>query len=352
MSKAKNMYAFDHIPVGSSATGGNVPTYSDFPFAYFNSTVAGALSGGTAVDAGGTWLVSGAAGAASNFYAGFWYYPMAQFDLSKARSWIGFRLKMMSANRVNPPLAVWTAAFATQPANLVLGNDYPFVTGQEHYVEVLIDRVNKTRTVWVDSQLAVPAVSYGSYTILSTDLLSFGTNGPTGGSTAQAYQIKDVYTVDDPNDGSVTRMGPIIARPITEASATGAGWNASTGTPLSALNTPVNTTTPSTPNVAFAGDGTPLIATLQTTADPGAVVQGVLLIGSGQRNQGTGTVFRTTITDQATPTPNQQQIATLFPAGSYQYGKSLAFLPNALDGSNWSAAKIAQLTLSNVASAT
>jgi hypothetical protein len=82
-------------------------------------------------------------------------------------------------------------------------------------------------------------------------------------------------------------------------------------------------------------------------------VQGVLLVTSGQRNAATGTILRTTVADQATPTPNQ---ATLnpqqFPAGSFTYGRTLAFLPNALDGSTWNAAKINQLTLSSIASAT
>lgn len=352
MSKAKMMYAFDHIPAGLSTAGGNLAAFSDFPLGFFGATTAGAQSGGVTLDSGGSWLNSSAGAAAGNFYAGFWYYPMAQFDLTKARSWFGFRIKMGSANRVCPPLAIYPAGLGSQAAVMVAGADYAFITGQEHYVEVMIDRVNKTRTVWVDNQLVVNGVSYGSYTILSTDFAGFGSAAATGNSTAMAYQIKDIYVLDDPADGSVVRMGPIVARPITLASASGAGWIPSAGTVLSALNTQVSATQQATPNVLMATDGTPLLNTLQTTADPLGVVQGVLLLGSGQRNVASGTTLRTTITDQATPTPNQLQLAALFPAGTNQYGKSLTFLPNALDGSNWNAAKIAQLNLSSIATAT
>jgi hypothetical protein len=123
--------------------------------------------------------------------------------------------------------------------------------------------------------------------------------------------------------------------------------------PAQQLNTAINTTTPSTPNVSYAVDGTPLVTPLTTTADPSSVVNGVLLLASGTRNAGTSTVLRGTLSDQATPTPNQAALTgMLFAAGAFQYGRTMGFLPNALDGSNWSASKINALTLSSVASPT
>ena len=112
------------------------------------------------------------------------------------------------------------------------------------------------------------------------------------------------------------------------------------------LNTAINTSTPSIPNVSMATDGTPLSAAFSTTADAGSTIQGVLLLASGSRNAGTSTTNRLTLQDQAQP-PNQQLMGPFqFPAGAYQYGKVLGFLPNALDGSTWSPAKIAALAAS------
>lgn len=559
MSKAKMMYAFDHIPTGSNGTGGNVSTYSDFPFTWNAATTGGGPGfGGTISDSGGVWLTAaGAYGYSSNFYVGGWLFPVNQFDLTKPRGYYGFRFKVTNSNRVNHPLVIMNASKSAYGAVLVNIADYNWVTNQEYYVEVLIDRQNNQRTVWVDGALIINAQVF-SQTILSTDYLSMGQVLGTGGSNGQSYYFKDIYVMDDPGDGSVSRLGPIIAKPITLASATGNGWigNAYTGTlsgsmtistaqskfggaslfpgattsslcsfpdavglrtgstgdstyeawvyntsggqtgvvfgkdnavansahlsyvngnwqvffdssttainvasnmPLNAwvhialvryngvwslyqngallaqytggtfgnntypfimgnwgganapwqgyvdegrvsnvarytgpftppiapfvpdantmglfhfndsvggltadssasavqqLNTAVAATNSSIPNVLSAQDGTPLVMGVQTSADAGATVQGVLLVASGQRAAATGTTLRTTISDQAVP-PNQVQGNALqFPAGAFGYGKTLGFLPNALDGSSFTTAKVAQLSLSAVASAT
>jgi hypothetical protein len=352
MSKAKMMYAFDHIPVGTSTAGGNMATYAaDYPFTYTSG--AQGTVGGVFSDSGGVWIgTATGTGAGANFYTGAWLYPFTQYDLTKARSWFATRLKLTSNNRVVPPLAVVNSSLVYQ-FTLVGPAEYAWVTNQEHYVEVMIDRVNKTRTVWVDGQLAVNNVSYGAYAISATDYVMLGSTTGAGGATIPTMQFKDIYVMDDPGDGSVSRLGTQLARPLTIASGSGAGWMPSTGTITSALNTAMNTSTPSTPNVAAPGDGTPLQTPLASAVDANATVSGVLLIASGQRSVATGTIMRSTISDQATPTPNQQALnPLLFPAGSYQYGKVLGFLPNALDGSAWTQAKTTQLSLSTVAAAT
>lgn len=349
VSKAKMMYAFDHIPAASTTAGGNVPTYGgDYPFVLY-----GSYAGGTISDSGGMWLTNnGYTGSGSNYYTSAWLYPFSQYDLTKARSWFGFRLKMTTTARVLPILSVYDTT-KTQQATLVLPTDFAFVTGQEHYVELMIDRVNRTRSVWVDNTLVVNAQSYGAWAISATDWLAMGNTGPGGAANPGVLQFKDIYVMDDPGDGSVTRLGIQLARALTIGTASGTGWTPSAGSVVSALNTAINTTTPSTPNVNAPGDGTPLQMALASAVDATASVNGVLLIAAGQRNAATGTVLRTTMTDQATPTPNQQALNPLqFPAGSYQYGKVLGFLPNALDGTSWTPTKTTQLSLSSVASAT
>lgn len=351
-SKAKMMYAFDHIPLGATPSGGTLAAYAaDYPFTW----ISGALGtgGGVGSDSGGTWLtIPTGSGTGGNFYTGAWLYPFTQYDLTKARSWFGTRVKLTSTNRVVPLLSVVNASYAYQ-FTLAGATEFAWVTNQEHYVEVMIDHVNRTRTVWVDGQMVVNAVSTGAYVVSSTDFIMMGSTQPAGPSAVPTMQFKDIYVMDDPGDGSVSRLGIQLARPLTIGSGSGAGWTPSSGTIAAALNTAVNTTTPSTPNVNSAADGTPLQLALASAVDATATVNGVLLIAAGQRNPATGTTLRTTLSDQATPTPNQQVLpALLFPAGSYQYGKVLGFLPNALDGSAWTPAKTNQLSLSSVASAT
>jgi hypothetical protein len=345
MSKAKMMYAFDHIPTGMSTNGGNVGTYSDFPFTFTGANGSGA---GTLSDSGGTWLGFSAVGAAGNFWTGTWKLPVSVFDYTKPHSFIGFRFKAATTNRVANPLVLYDST-TTRQAILVAVGDQTWNQNQEYYIEVLIDRTNKQRTVWVDGSLVINAASYGSYTSVSTDQLGFCEPVATGSSTAATYQYKDIYVMDDPGDGSVARLGPIIAKPITLASsASGAGWTPSAGTIASALNTAVNTSTPSTPNVTSATDGTtPMVAALQSTADAGSTVQGVLIVAGGSRNVSTSSTLRATLTDQTTPTPNQVALTpTMFPTGTFAYGRTLGFLANALDGNAWSATKVNQLTLS------
>jgi hypothetical protein len=557
MSKAKMMYAFDHIPTGQSGTGGNVPTYAvDYPFVWNGATTGGGPgTGGTLSDTGGVWLAAnGAYGFSGNFYVGGWLIPVNLFDLTKPRGYYGFRFKAAGPNRVNHPLVIMNSAKSAYGSVMVNINDYNWITNQEYYVEVLIDRQNNLRTVWVDGVMVINAQVF-SQTILSTDYLSMGQILGTGGSSGQSYQFKDIYLMDDPGDGSVSRLGPIKAYPISIASSSGNGWgsniatfsgtagvssqakfgasaltmgatassacsipdksgvkststadftietwclsnnNAQVGilfgkdgsaapfahltynagtwqmwadgssavisaasgvavntwmhialvkyqntwylyqngvllgsvagstfgnnsnnfvignyggllnqwqgsidefristnarytgafTPPSApfttdantallmhfdafnngytpdasitlqsvLNTALNATTPTMPNLSAAVDGTPLVSALQSTADQGASIQGILLIASGQRAPASGTTLRTTIADQAQP-PNQQTLNALqFPAGAFTYGKVLGFLANAPDGSQLTTAKVAQLSLSSVATAT
>jgi hypothetical protein len=556
MSKAKMMYAFDHIPAGTSTSGGNVSTYSDFPFTFVGSNGSGA---GTISDSGGTWLGFAAIGSAGNFYTGTWKLPVSLLDYTKPRSYIGFRWKVTSASRVCNPLVLYDNG-NTRQIVLVNITDQTWNTNQEYYIEVLMDRTNKQRTVWVDGAMVVNAASYGTYASVSTDSFGFCEPLATGASTAATYQYKDMYLMDDPGDGTVSRIGAILAKPITIATATGNAWqgNAFTGTlsgtmaisntqykfggsslfpgattsslcsfpdspnlrtgasgdvtyeawvyntsssqtgvvfgkdnavansahltyasgnwnvyfdsstlainvasgmalntwyhvalvryqgtwylyqngvllaqyatsgtfgnntypfivgnwgganapwqgyidevrvsniarytaaftpPTAAfvpdantmalyhfdvasgsnvadsaasippqLNTAVNTSTPSVPNATSATDGiTPLAATLATGADAGATIQGVLLVASGQRNVGTGTVLRSTVSDQAVP-PNQTTLTGVqFPASSFSYGRTMGFLPNAPDGSGWTTSKVGQMNMSMVASAT
>lgn len=361
MAKPNMMYAFDHIPVLNSSTGGNVPVYAaDYPFTYVASTQQPFGGGGSFSDTDGIWLQSAAASQfiSPNTYTavGMWRAPVsALWDSTKPRSYQGCHFKLGGTAPTNPtqvPILSFYQGVTQYP--LCAFADFAWVVGQMYFVEVMLDRVANTRTVWVDGNMVVNAAVLASTTYQGTDLFAWGTTAAqAGGGANYSYSFKDIYVMDDVvGAGATGRLGPIISKPITIASASGAGWTPSTGTITSALNTAVNTTTPSTPNVATATDGTPLAATLATTADAGAVVQGVLLFASGSKNPATGTMLRTTIQDQAQP-PNSVTLNPIsFPATTFQYGKVLGFMPSAPDGSSWNAAKIAALQASVVASAT
>lgn len=559
MSKARMMYAFDHIPTTLNYSGGYVNTYSDFPFT-FNQNSAGLANstpGGTLSDADGVWLATQQYyySSTSTTYIGNWSLPTnVVMDVTKSRGWIGFRFKWSGTSKIGVPFS-YQRGGTNVP--LLLAADYAWVSGQSYYVEICIDRVNKTRTVWVDGAMVVNGATVDSAQT-ATDSFYFGTVASLAGSSTCTYQYKDMYFMDDPADGSVSRLGPILAKSITLASGSGNGWTPYTFQPLGtavlsstwsqfggssayvtggaggfqqpdnsnlhltgnwtiecwcnmaanndvvlvdksqsgtaaqrayiefnvrqlqikldgtgaaqtigsstglpafgtafhlavvqnsgtitayvngasigtlttsatfgnnsgplticnqynnaatnfagyvdefrisntarytanftvpaaafgvdantvclahfdslvngavqdvalsndaiALNTAINPTAPSVPNVTSAGDGTALVTPLATTADAGATVQGVMLVASGQRAIATGTTFRATLSDQAS---NQLALTpTQFPAGAFAYGRTLGFLPNALDGTSWTTTKVGQLSLSSVASAT
>lgn len=369
MSQAKTMFAWDHVPALLNTSGGYVATYAaDFPFSYVLGSFtnnAGTTTYGTVgvnLDAGGSWLSTSPGGAgflSPNTYGSGhsgWTLPANQWDLTKARSWIGFRYKFSGSWAAGSlPLMIYTSTGSTNQLTLFGQSDIAgLVAGQEYYVEVVIDRVANTRSVWVDNVLVVNAAPI-TYAIQSTDRIGFGqcitlTASGTAPATI-AHNFKDTYLADDPGDGTFVRLGPQLAKPLNMLTASGNGWTASTGTPLSALTTAISTSSPSTPNVASASDGTPLVTTFGSGTDAGAKINGVLLIAGGQRNPGTGTMMRNTLSDAAQP-PNTLQANLQFPAGAFQYGRKLAWWPTAPDGGAWTSAKIAACSMSSVASAT
>jgi|SRR6185312_8192194 len=343
------MYAFDHIPVTLSSTGGNVSAYCDFPFTYAPSGGLNATTGGTMSDSDGVWLASNAYYYNTVTSMGQWSHPISNvLDITKARNWIGFRFKPSSTYIGNP------FGCTVNGVNLALLaiSDFSWTSGHNYYIEVMIDHVNQTRSVWVDGSLVVNAQAVSLAGQVSSDKLIFGFSAGITGNTSCTYQYKDMYFMDDPNDGSVSRLGPIISRPITINTASGNGWTPSSGSIIGALNTAINTSTPSTPNIASANDGTPLAMTLASTVDQGVAVHGVLFVASGERNSGTGTMLRSTLADQATPANQSTLNALQFSNTAFQYGRTMGFTPFAPDGSTWNATKIAAMNLSSVASAT
>lgn len=348
----RDMMAFDHIVPGLSATGGNLAAYSDTALVYAPNPGVGVPSqGGVFVDTDRVWYRNSAsANGDANNYMGYLGAPFSAFsDPTASRSYFGFRWKSTGQSIQFTLAAIYNAA-KVLVAPLVLTSDMTFVANKAYYIEVMIDRVNFTRTVWVDGNRIINAAALTNPAQINTatNAISYGFMGVVSGSFTNQYNYTDLYWVDDPL-ATLSRLGPIVANPITVAAASGNGWTPTSGTIAAALNTSV-TGGSFTPNVVAPQDGTPLVSTLATSANPMAAVQGVLLLSSGSRQTGTQTQFQETLKDQATPTPNSKVLnPIIFPSDAPVYGRKLGFLPTALDNSPWTPAKIAQLQLSTVA---
>lgn len=350
----RDMWAFDHIPLNINTTGGNVAGYSDYNLLYSANTTFGSTPGGTVSDADGVWLALQSAQSGNlSYWLGNWSVPFTNLiDITQPRSFLGFRFKWNGFGS-SPLLGIASSANAYL-ASLVGPSDFTAVVGKNYYVEVMWDHVANTRTVWVDGAMVVNAQALAASAaslLVATNRFSFCQN-TTWGNTGQTttYQFKDIYYGDDPT-GANPRLGPIIATPAKIATAVGAGYIPSTGTDLpTILNTaPVGGAT--TPNLTAATDGTPLVSTFSTTANPAGVVKALKLLSSVARQSGTSTQFLETLTDQATPTPNSKTLTPIvLSSDAMVYGKSIGLITTALDGSPLTLANIAQLKLSTVAS--
>lgn len=360
MSTPNIACAFDHVPVGATTAGGNVPTYSDYGFVYATSQNSASV-GGVMQDSNGTgWLYTQAGHitlAGNNVYMadGEWDIPITNvLDLSATRHWIGFRFKFDGS--ISPVGASTIVSIGTSPIALLNSNDYAWVGGTEYYVEVLVDLGSGTRSMMIDGALVLNKVAIATKTIATTDTfrLSWNTRYLDQGSANRTLYFKDMVFSSDSGTGTFGRQGPVVAKPITISSATGSSWAALDGTSTlaAALNKPITGTATSTDGVSMAPDGSALTASLSTTADPTLKICLVSLMASGERLAGTGTTLHTTLTSADAPGAELVFNTEQFPSGSFSYGRTLGVMPKAPDGSDWSAAKIEALTLTATAEAT
>lgn len=348
--------AFDHVPAALDG-GTNYNTYSDYPTMSWGSN--GGFSLGVAADSGYNWLNLQIAGA--NGY-GYWTMTGWQvsnlFDLTKARSYCGFRVKALTYNSLNiTNLLCWQVGGAL-PGNGANGNtigivkttDYAWPLNQDFYVEVMFDWVNLTRTVWVDGVKVVNAVALG-FTPAATDKMGF-TISSNGIAVNPIIRVKDMYFLDDAGDGALdsSRLGPQIFLPLTMNDAAGAGWTSSDSTTLLAdINTAITGSgNLAAPYAQSPNDGTPLDMHFNASAlDPNNKISGLVILGSATRNSGAVATVKTVVTDQATPTPNTKRLTDQnFTSSSVIPNRTVGTLITALDGSTWSPTKIQQLKVS------
>lgn len=338
--------AFDHVPAGQ--TLGNILAYCDYPLALGGSASVAKINNYQ-------WLLlsflSAGTPAYPQSFSSYASMPLASaWDTTKARSYCGFRLYVSGNGRTwggfttYPLFAMYSGSTYVGLINLT---DFNFVVGTEYYVEVMVDWVNKTRTVWVDGALVVSA----SAITIPAAPLSFqwwvGEFSATNASYGGAVAVTHLYFLDDAGDAAADsqRQGPLVANPITVADAAGTGWTSSDNAGLLAdLNTPITSTTDMiAPYTASPGDGTPMDLHLTTAADPTLPVKIVTLMASTARIPGAVTATKTVVSDG---TRTQRLPDQTYASNSMGVNKTLGNLTTALDGTSLTVAKLKQLKVS------
>lgn len=348
--------AFDHIPAAID-TGANYAAYSDYPALSYGSN--GGFNFGIQPDSGYNWLhyqITGLNG--YGFYALTGWSISSLFDITKARSYCGFRAKVLSFNTwlSTHPLCWQTdGVMPTNGSNantiaVLKTTDYAWPLNQDFYVELMFDWVNLTRTVWVDGVKIINAQALG-FTPTTAGKLGFAIQN-AGVANNPVVRIKDMYFLDDSGDGAVDsqRLGPQIFLPLTLNDAAGNGWTSSDGAGvLIDVNTPITGSgNLATPYAQSPTDGTPLdMHFTASNLNANNAIKGIMVLGSASRASGAIASVKTVVTDQATPTPNTKRLADqTFTSGAVVPHRTVGYLSTALDGSSWTPTKIQQLKIS------
>lgn len=362
------LMAFDHIPAAVSLTGGNVAAYSTYPLALSTGANSGVITlgaEGTVTDSDGTWLATGSTNSGTTFGAKAWAIPLSLFDQTTIASYFGFRFKLAAFTATTNAFNILSiddgsTTSASQGAgvslfSILLKSDFAFVVGQNYFIEVKWDRVNRQFTVWVDNVLVVNQRAY-PLALNPNMFLNLGHHGqgtPGGGWT---FQYKDMYFVDNTQGAQLpdTRLGVIKALALSAQSADAVGYTVTGGvTPLAALTSPVTSTpaTLTTPvltspatlglspvDVSFAGPTSGVL-------DPSIPILGVAVVCSTQRGAGTPTQIKYSMKDSAVPANVSAQAVQTFDTDNQVPRFPAAYAAYAPDGSAWTSAKISATTI-------
>lgn len=352
--------AFDHFNVAwgySTATKGY---YSDYPWT-FSSNGGANVGGGFAKLGNYTYLYISASQGGNVAQAQYAYLPLsAIWDMTKPRSYCGFRMQVTipagkaSYQAINYLYGVLTYnPSQTTPANannvFNLDGIASIALNTEYYVEIMIDWVNKTRTVWVDGNKVVDAQALG-FTMAQNGYLQFSASNPASATATYGGQLNltHMYFLDDAGDGAAdsTRLGPGIMSLCPVLDAAGNGWVSSDGGNfVTELNTAVASTPNPTPNLVSPGDGTALDMHFDTSKlDPLGVVKFATPILSSGRSTGTASVTKAVLSDAAAHTLRLNDIS--YSDANMRYNQSPGLITTNLDGTPLSLAQLQQLKLS------
>jgi hypothetical protein len=352
--------AFDHFNTAWNQAYASKGYYSDYPWSFASY---GTLVGGGFAKLGNyTYLyLSAYTNNVASTQAMYGFLPLsAIWDVTKSRSYCGFRMQLsipsgksnyQAVNSVYNLLSYATAATTsatTYPLFNLEGIPNP-VVGVDYYVEIMIDWVNKTRTIWVDGNLVMNAQALG-FTPAQGGFLQFVASLGSSSSTTYGGQLNltHMYFLDDAGDGAPdsTRLGPGVMTLCPVKDAAGAGWVSSDGGNfVTELNTAIASTPNPTPNLVAPGDSTPLDMHFDTSKlDPNGVLKFAMPILSSGRNTGTSTVTKSVLSDTASHSTRLPDLS--YADANMRYNQSPGMITKNLDGTPLSLAQLQQLKLS------
>lgn len=345
-------------------------SFDAFPSgAIVTSSVAQFLPGAGVSDAypgyGGMTVGSGAApaGAAitSGWMRGQWYgYPLAGNGAGGC-SCFGIPMSVISdgVSRATYIGFRWSRSAGLGGHGVMLSNNLSAFQailplgsttyGQINFIEILIDRVNKLLTVWIDgAQYSSVFFDYVAYANGADTTLWFGSpynsGYPSNYGTVAYWYMRDFYSLDDTQDSSLcSRLGPVDVRPAALAGVTAPNWISSdAGTPLADFTSPLTAT--STTWTAPTQTEPPTMDPIQVQLANTGLVNGENILAVKADVSATrpgGYVFA----PQASVKYNNQTAAgkTLaYPTGNaIVYNQNAFLMEKAPDGSIWSPSSLA-----------
>jgi len=208
----------------------------------------------------------------------------------------GVRLKVF-VNATQLPIVTLhdRKSLPNTPSNQVVIFNYQdipggVVAGQEYYFEWAIDMAaGKVYRRLDGNRIADVTLSAANITALLAQgfgiCYGFAAGYSVAMSTVVGYSIKDIYVGEKVAGETVDWLGPRSVVPV-DFNALDSQWLASAGTPLSALQTPINDSASlNAPSVTSDVAGTPGTFTMNTPAVTG-IINAVTLTGLAKRQAG------------------------------------------------------------------
>jgi hypothetical protein len=264
---------------------------------------ASANRAATAITRDGDWLdmrssPAGGTATSTSKYVGV-YRPLSDYTNITASTYLygGVRIKCLITGTLLPLLRFADSTQPTVSANafsVFLGSDIPggTVSGVEVYLEWALDMANKKILRRVDgvriADIPIPSTAFETLFTNNVMAITYGCTTAVSAamSTVVGYAIKDIYIGEKVAGETSDWLGPRIVTPLPLSSVT-SEWQASSGTVLDALNTPItDSASYAAPYVTTDAAGTEATIKL-TVPDVAGKIDAVVVTSIGKRRAAT-----------------------------------------------------------------
>lgn len=343
----RRIFGFDHIPNVSSSNATMFPKLKgDLPF-----RVQGGVGNTKYAVFGGPSSPYLTCDLTTSDSSLCWVLDITKLIVgTPKRSWLGVRYKnfqMGSAPQSYRALLLANYAWAADSSNFHptfmfsdLGANSAAVNGNEFYLEIEFDWVNKTIKRWVDG-IELPATTVTPASV--ADLLATRNIGiffVPGAGVNNRGGFKDIYWVDDTEDSTICRrLGPQTVVPVVLSAQAGSGWTGTGGvSENTVLNTVINTSTPDTPVLTSNGVATPIVVDVELPPGSYGNINAVDVSMAATKVSGSSAALGITFTDGVNTTPSKD----IIPPAALTHSLKGQIFEKAADGNNWTAAKLNQ----------